>query len=187
MFDPEWLEIASHMEYPFDLTQVLALKFGYEDVEKMKIDSRPRFSLLENGILEMDSCRLLLINGMLDELFPIEDCLLPLRYGSVKECRFFEDSKHMGEPNARKHILQWVESIFRTVDVAKTVEIKEVEGEKNQAAEGMNDVQKPVENGTNSIANAVNTHQPLTNGAVKKPFVSVKEVAVETRPVLNGC
>jgi len=46
----------------YSLTQVLALKFGYDDVEKMKIDSKPRFSLLENGILDQPSCRLLLIN-----------------------------------------------------------------------------------------------------------------------------
>jgi hypothetical protein len=44
------------------LTQVLALKFGYDDVEKMKVDSKARFSLLENGIIDQPSCRLLLIN-----------------------------------------------------------------------------------------------------------------------------
>ncbi|OCL14476.1 yellowish-green 1-like protein [Glonium stellatum] len=115
MFDPEWLEIASHMEYPFDLTQVLAIKFGYSDIEKMKIDSRERFSLLENGILDMPSTKLLLINGMLDELFPIEDCMLPLQHGSVKDARFFQGSKHMGEPHARKFILEWVTDLFATV------------------------------------------------------------------------
>ncbi|KAF2686461.1 yellowish-green 1-like protein [Lentithecium fluviatile CBS 122367] len=189
MFDPEWLEIASHMEYPFDLTQVLALKFGYEDVEEMKVDSRARFSLLENGILERPSCRLLLINGMLDELFPIEDCLLPLRYGSVKEARFFEDSKHMGEPHARKYILEWVEGLFKSVEggveggalwavgkeapkgYAPVVVPKKIEGE----------VEKPV---TNGIAKAVVSGANRVNG-VKKPVVTVEELG--GHPVLNRC
>ncbi|MCJ1225198.1 hypothetical protein MMC12_001847 [Toensbergia leucococca] len=112
MFDPEWLEIASQMEYPFDIAQVLALKFGYPNVEDMKLDARKRFSLLENGILDKPSCRLLLINGMLDELFPIEDCMLPLQHGSVKDARFFQGLKHMGEPVARKYILEWVAELF---------------------------------------------------------------------------
>lgn len=68
-------------------------------------DSRKRFSLLENGILDQPSIRLLLVNvssglglrfstclptvcqGMLDELFPIEDGLLTLEHGSIKEAR----------------------------------------------------------------------------------------------------
>ena len=81
----------------------------------MKVDSRERFSLLENGILDMPSTKLL-INGMLDELFPIEDCMLPLQYGSVKDARFFQGSKHMGEPHAREFILEWVKDLFATVD-----------------------------------------------------------------------
>ena len=44
------------------LSPVLARKFGYSDIETMKIDSRRRFSLLENGILDQPSTRLLVIN-----------------------------------------------------------------------------------------------------------------------------
>ena len=44
------------------LTQVLALKFGYPNVQEMMKDSRKRFSLLENGILDQPSTRLLLVN-----------------------------------------------------------------------------------------------------------------------------
>jgi len=44
------------------LTQVLALKFGYANVEDMKRDSMERFSLLVNGIMDKPSCRLLLVN-----------------------------------------------------------------------------------------------------------------------------
>ena len=79
MFDPDWLDIAHEMEYPFEwvvlrrcmdltdslldsLTDMLSLKFGYRTVEEMKKDARQRFSLLENGILDQPCCRLLLIN-----------------------------------------------------------------------------------------------------------------------------
>ena len=116
------------------LTQVLALKFGYDDVEKMKLDSRPRFSLLENGIIDQPSCRLLLINvrhfekleiwgvhtdndiqGMLDELFPIEDSMLMMQHGSIKEARFFQGIKHMGEPYAMPMAVEWVGNLFKSI------------------------------------------------------------------------
>ncbi|ORY09072.1 yellowish-green 1-like protein [Clohesyomyces aquaticus] len=182
MFDPEWLEIASHMEYPFDLTQVLALKFGYDDVEKMKLDSRQQFSLLENGILDMASCRMLLVNGMLDELFPIEDCLLPLRYGSPKEVRFFEDSKHMGEPHARKFILEWVESIFGNVGGNMVLTNWE---------KPANGVPKPVANGapkqpTNGAINGVTKKAVNGVNGVKDVIVSVPN-GVDGRHIMNGC
>ncbi|KAH0282315.1 yellowish-green 1-like protein [Aureobasidium namibiae CBS 147.97] len=114
MYDPEWLNVASHMEYPFDLTQVLALKFGYANVEDMKRDSMERFSLLVNGIMDKPSCRLLLVNGMLDELFPIEDSQLMLQHGSAKEARFFAGIKHMGEPHARPFITEWIDELFKS-------------------------------------------------------------------------
>lgn len=167
MFDPEWLEIASHMEYPFDLTQVLALKFGYDDVEKMKVDSRSRFSLLENGILDSPNTRLLLVNGMLDELFPIEDCLLLTRYGGVKECRFFEDSKHMGEPYARGVILEWLENLLQTVEQVQ------------EPVPAANHISVP-----NAVTNATTNGLVLSNGVkavangIKEPLVSVKEIGV---------
>jgi hypothetical protein len=78
----------------------------------MKIDSKARFSLLENGIIDQPSCRLLLINGMLDELFPIEDSMLMMQHGSVKEARFFAGIKHMGEPYAMPMAIQWVKDLF---------------------------------------------------------------------------
>ncbi|GAB7355304.1 hypothetical protein MBLNU459_g5839t1 [Dothideomycetes sp. NU459] len=116
MYDPEWLNIASHMEYPFDLTQVLALKFGYSDIEAMKKDSMDRFSLLSNGILDTPCCKLLLVNGMLDELFPIEDCQLMLQHGDAKEARFFAGVKHMGEPHARPFITKWIQQFFQSIN-----------------------------------------------------------------------
>lgn len=127
MFDPEWLEITRFMEYPFDLSQVLASKFGYSDIEGMKVDSRTRFSLLENGILDQPSSRLLLINGMLDELSPIEDYILATQHGSIKDVRFYPDLKHMGEPVARKDILEWVNKLFKSVPASNLKALENAE------------------------------------------------------------
>ena len=75
---------------------------------------------------------------MLDELFPIEDGLLTLEHGSIKEARyvsgsiplilfsgriltrgwissFFQGLKHMGEPAARPVIQEWLDRLFGTV------------------------------------------------------------------------
>lgn len=86
------------------LDHSLTVKFGYEDLETMKADSQKRFSLLENGILDQPSTRLLLVNvsctilstymvadsviqGMNDSIFPIDDSILALQHGRVKEAR----------------------------------------------------------------------------------------------------
>ena len=52
---------------------------------------------------------------MLDELFPIEDSMLMMQHGSVKEARFFEGVKHMGEPFAMPVALEWVGSVFKGI------------------------------------------------------------------------
>ena len=52
---------------------------------------------------------------MLDELFPVEDSMLMMQHGSVKEARFFEGIKHMGEPYAMPVILDWVGKLFETI------------------------------------------------------------------------
>ena len=82
MFDEEWLDAVDTMEYPFELVyglpvlvasilqrlimnslaECMAYKFGYKDVDDMKHDAKKRFSLLDNGILDMPSTRLLLAN-----------------------------------------------------------------------------------------------------------------------------
>lgn len=64
MFDPEWLSEVNHLEYPFDLANTLAYKFGYgNDVEKFKKEASDKFSLLKDGTLDKPRCaRLLLVN-----------------------------------------------------------------------------------------------------------------------------
>ncbi|KAI0153083.1 alpha/beta-hydrolase [Xylariaceae sp. FL1272] len=112
-FDPVWLERAGDHEYPFDLLPALAAKHGFgQDVDGYKRNALKKFSLLENGILEQPSCRLLLINGMLDGLMPIEDSMLLFEYGTPKEARFFPGALHMGYPMANSSVYPWMEEVM---------------------------------------------------------------------------
>lgn len=40
----------------------MAEKFGFQSVEDLKKDGQKKFSLLDNGIIQKPSCRLLLLN-----------------------------------------------------------------------------------------------------------------------------
>jgi hypothetical protein len=61
-YDREWLDKADGHEYPFQLTPAMAMKHGYKSVEQYKEGVQKKFSLLETGIIQKPSCRLLLIN-----------------------------------------------------------------------------------------------------------------------------
>jgi hypothetical protein len=113
MFSEKWLSNVNTLEYPFDLANTLAHKWGYgDDLEKFKKEAS-KFSLLEDGTLDKKECaRLLVVNGVGDEIFPIEDSELVLRHGAPKEARFIEGSKHMGEPESFFVILQWIYDLF---------------------------------------------------------------------------
>jgi hypothetical protein len=81
----------------------MALKHGYTNVDDYKNGVQKKFSLLELGILEKPSTRLLLINvslsapnnvywthktqGTHDGLMPIEDSILLFDHGTPKEAR----------------------------------------------------------------------------------------------------
>jgi pimeloyl-ACP methyl ester carboxylesterase len=110
MFDKEWLDNVNHLEYPFDLANTLAYKWGYgNDVEAFKREASSKFSLLNDGTLDKPTCaRLLLVNGTDDEIFPIDDYYLALQHGAPKEARFVKDTKHMGEPMSFFIILKWL-------------------------------------------------------------------------------
>ncbi|KAI0593425.1 yellowish-green 1-like protein [Biscogniauxia sp. FL1348] len=116
MFDPEWLDAADFMEYPFDLAHTLCYKFGYgDDFDRFKGEARDVFSLLSSGILDKPGCaRLLLVNGTDDEIFPIDDYQVCLQHGDPKEARFITGTKHMGEPASFFVILRW---IFKLLDI----------------------------------------------------------------------
>jgi hypothetical protein len=114
MFEREWLDHVNHLEYPFDLANTLAYKWGYgDDVETFKKEAMGKFSLLKDGTLDKETCaRLLLVNGTEDEIFPIDDYYLALQHGAPKEARFVTGIKHMGEPASFFIIIKWLYKLF---------------------------------------------------------------------------
>ncbi|KAH8158520.1 hypothetical protein CIB48_g9725 [Xylaria polymorpha] len=121
-FDPAWLRKADGHEYPFKLLPALAQKHGYQDVDEYVRVAKGKFSLLENGILEMPSTQLLLINGTQDGLMPIEDSMLLFEYGSPKEARFFPGALHMGYPLANSAVYPWMEKVMLAGQVSGGVQ-----------------------------------------------------------------
>ena len=61
-FDREWLARADGHEYPFDLAPAMAAKHGFDSAQEYREGAQSKFSLLELGIIEKPSTRLLLIN-----------------------------------------------------------------------------------------------------------------------------
>lgn len=115
MFDRAWLAHANQLEYPFDLADTLAYKFGYEqgDLEGFKREGREKFSLVEDGTLERPCCKnVLIVNGTEDEIFPIEDMSVALQHGAPKLARMVEGKKHMGEPESFHIILKWIHDLL---------------------------------------------------------------------------
>ena len=112
MFDERWIKAQNHMEYPFALADALAYKFGHNSVDQY-INDAPikKFSLFEGGIFDKSSARMLVINGMEDSIFPIEDSILALKHGRVKEARFLENRKHMGNPGAEEILYDWIDEV----------------------------------------------------------------------------
>ncbi|EKD12710.1 uncharacterized protein L3040_006859 [Drepanopeziza brunnea f. sp. 'multigermtubi'] len=111
-FDRAWIERADGHEYPFRLSPAMASKHGYSSVEGYKSGAQKKFSLLEAGILEMPSTRLLLVNGTHDGLMPIEDSMLLFEHGTPKEARFFDKALHMGYPKANSAVYPWMEAVM---------------------------------------------------------------------------
>ena len=62
MFDPVWLDGSNLFKYPFPLVPALAEKFGYDSVEAFKKDAQKRYSLLDNGMLDMPCAPQLIAN-----------------------------------------------------------------------------------------------------------------------------
>ena len=128
MFDPDWIAAQDRMEYPFGLAVALAWKFGFgNDVEAYKRDAQSRFSLLtglgrigplgherESGILDRQECaRLLVLNGMEDSIFPIEDSILVCRKGRVKDVRLVDGAGHMGNPAGETIQYDWIDALVK--------------------------------------------------------------------------
>ncbi len=118
MFEPAWILAQNQMEYPFALADALACKFGYRDpdpdsaVEAYAADAM-KFSLIESGIADRSSCRMLIINGMEDSIFPIEDSFLVASRGVGKDLIVRGSRAHMGNPGAEELLYDWIDSVVR--------------------------------------------------------------------------
>jgi pimeloyl-ACP methyl ester carboxylesterase len=114
MFNADWIHAQNQMEYPFALSDALAYKFGYRDpdpaaaVAQYAAEAR-RFSLADSGVLGTPTCRLLIINGMEDSIFPIEDSIIVAAQGGDKELVARGDRRHMGNPGAEEILYEWLD------------------------------------------------------------------------------
>jgi hypothetical protein len=111
MFDSAWIEAQNQMEYPFALGDALAYKFGFRGGDPLKAyaaDAR-KFSLLESGVLDRPSCRLLVINGMEDSILPIEDSFIVGIRGDKKDLLARGNRQHMGNPGAEDILYDWID------------------------------------------------------------------------------
>ena len=111
MFDADWITSQNQMEYPFALADALAFKFGYRNTNPVMAyaaDAR-KFSLLLSGILDRPSCKLLVLNGMEDSIFPIEDSLIVGVRGDRKDLLVRGDRPHMGNPGAEDILYDWID------------------------------------------------------------------------------
>lgn len=115
----EWLEQVHRHEYPFGLGRAYVSKYGYDSWEEMLERCQDDFSLVSGkgeGVAVVGhgtkSCRLLLVNGVLDGCMPVEDSMLLAEYGSPKEMRLVPGRAHMGYPEANSFVYPWMESIL---------------------------------------------------------------------------
>lgn len=117
MFEPAWIHHQDQMEYPFALAEALAWKFGYRDADPAAALARyahegRKFSLVDSGVVGTPSCRLLVINGMEDSIFPVEDSLLVATDGAGKDLVIRGDRRHMGNPGAEEEIYRWIDDVL---------------------------------------------------------------------------
>jgi esterase FrsA len=93
-FDRSWIASADQGEYALELPETLASAWGLSTRDEWTAFA-PSLSLLRNGVLDKPSAPMLLVNGVDDTIFPIDDMYLLLRHGSAKTARFYPGG-HMG-------------------------------------------------------------------------------------------
>ncbi len=111
MFDPSWIRASDQMEYPFALAEALAYKFGYRGADPVAAYAADghKFSLLTSGVLDRPSCKLLVIDGMEDSIFPIEDDFIVAMKGDKKDLIVRGNRAHMGNPGAEDILYDWID------------------------------------------------------------------------------
>ena len=117
MFDAEWIGAQNQMEYPFALSDALAYKFGYRDADPATAIARytaeaKRFSLVDSGVLGTPTCKLLVIDGMEDSIFPIEDNFIVATQGDKKDLVARGNRGHMGNPGAEDILYAWIDDVL---------------------------------------------------------------------------
>lgn len=115
VFDAAWIRAQNQMEYPFALADAIAYKFGYRDADPATaiaryISNAHKFSLVDSGIIGSPTCKLLLINGMEDSIFPIEDSIIVATEGNRKDLVVRGDRGHMGNPGAEDILYEWIDN-----------------------------------------------------------------------------
>ena len=84
-------------EYLFGLKEARLFVYGFKpDQERQFLADLPRFSLLNQGILDKPSAPMLVVNGAKDTQVPIADLYLLLRTGSPKYAWVNPDGGHTG-------------------------------------------------------------------------------------------
>ncbi|HEX8968640.1 MAG TPA: alpha/beta fold hydrolase [Chloroflexota bacterium] len=106
-FQPDWIARAQTGEYPFELAETLASAFGGKSYDDW-LTIAPGLSLLNQGILDAPSAPLLLVNGVQDSIFPIQDMYVLLEHGTPKSARLFADEAHMGGSQAMEVVIDWL-------------------------------------------------------------------------------
>ncbi len=106
-FQKDWIKEAQTGEYPFELAETLACAFGGKSYDDW-LTRAPGLSLLEQGVLDRPCAPMLLVNGVQDSVFPIQDMYLLLEHGEPKSARFFPNEGHMGGPHATQVIVKWL-------------------------------------------------------------------------------
>lgn len=119
MFDPAWIGAQDQMEYPFALAEAVAYKFGYRDADDAAAVASyaaeaAKFSLVGSGIIDAPACRLLVINGMEDSIFPIEDSIIAAMHGTQTDLVVRGGRAHMGNPEAEGMLYRWIDETLAT-------------------------------------------------------------------------
>lgn len=115
MFNADWIGAQNQMEYPFALADALAYKFGYREADPVTALTRytaeaHRFSLLDSGVVDSPTGKMLVINGMEDSIFPIEDSLIVATRGNRKDLIARGDRGHMGNPGGENLVYEWIDA-----------------------------------------------------------------------------
>ncbi|WP_208653063.1 MULTISPECIES: alpha/beta hydrolase family protein [Streptomyces violaceusniger group] len=106
-FQPEWQEKSRHASsYLMDLMPARARIFGGSTFADY-VARCPELSLLDQGVLDRESCPLLLVNGKDDQQNAAADIHLALEHGDPKTARLFPGG-HMGSGPVLPTIADWL-------------------------------------------------------------------------------